>query len=118
MVTGVGIDIVQTRRIARLVGRYGTPLLSKFLREEELREVDEKSAEHIAGIIAAKEAVIKATSSLVVKPLNFLEVSIAKSPLGAPIARVWRTSAPSDHTISISISHANEYAVAMAVCEQ
>lgn len=67
-------------------------------------ESNSKNTEHLAGIWAAKEAVIKAMGK---RPNKLTDILIvAKNE--RPVARV------GDHELEISISHHGDYAVAVA----
>jgi holo-[acyl-carrier protein] synthase len=62
MIVGIGIDIVDIARVARLVGRHPERALQRLftLREVDYCRVRARSADHFAARIAAKEATYKA----------------------------------------------------------
>ena len=45
MITGLGMDIVKTQRIARLVEKYGRDFLTKVFAEDELESFGEETGE-------------------------------------------------------------------------
>ena len=54
MILGVGIDLVAVDRVERLLARHGSRFLARcFADGEAVRPGD---AEHLAGLLAAKEA--------------------------------------------------------------
>ncbi len=104
-----GIDIVY---IPSLVNRLkDEAVLKKFFHANEVKN---GSIEHLAGVVAAKEAFFKA---LGVIP-KFLEVQIGYEPSGRPLiiaAPQWQK-----HIINsdVSISHDKNYATAVVLLEQ
>ena len=63
MVVGLGIDLVERGRVARILERWGERFVGKLMGEEEARSVPRhpgERAEHLAHAIAAKEAASKA----------------------------------------------------------
>ena len=84
-------------------------MLNKFF---DANEIGIASSEHLAGIIAAKEAFFKALG----KVPKFREVQIRHDPAGKPTLVV----PPTLHTFSscdVSISHDGDYAVAFVVLQ-
>ena len=97
-----GIDIVHIRKIERLSPQS----LSKFFSPGEVKG----SAEHLAGVIAAKEAFFKALGI----PPRFLEVEVIYEKSGRPKLKL---SPELKAKCDVSISHDGEYAVAVVVME-
>ncbi|MHC4932044.1 MAG: holo-ACP synthase [Planctomycetota bacterium] len=62
MIAGVGLDLVEIERVAALLKRHGPEFAERILHPEEDRSRLEKAdgATHLAGLFAAKEAVMKA----------------------------------------------------------
>ncbi len=64
MIHGVGLDLVEVARVATLLERQGDAFLDRILHEAETGARERASRAdgpaHIAGIFAAKEAVMKA----------------------------------------------------------
>lgn len=118
MIVGVGIDLVKKSRIKSLLKRYGSSFLSKFLAPEEIAGIDLKKIEHLCGLIAAKEAVIKATSVILKQPLNFLNIVVCKKVSGGPCVEFRNIANLSKVKIFLSITHEADYSVAMAICEK
>jgi len=97
----IGIDIVH---IPRFSERLQQPGVQKkiFLPSEQ----HDKTAEQLAGMFAAKEAILKATGK---KAGTWLDIEISRQADGAPVARVTDGS-----PVTISISHDGDYAIAIA----
>lgn len=113
----VGIDLVKIERVEKFVNKWGEKALSKFLFPEEIKLA--KSTKTIAGFWAAKEAISKALGHGISKECGFFDIKIYKLPSGAPsftlsshlIKRFDITS------LSLSISHDGDFAIAVAVIE-
>lgn len=62
MIYGVGIDVVEVRRMENSVARFGRRLAEKILSTEECAEYDQapRKARFLARRFAAKEALVKA----------------------------------------------------------
>lgn len=105
MATRCGIDIVY---IPALKSTFrGDTVLKKFFHADELRN---SSLEHLAGVLAAKEAFFKALGTVP----KFTEVQVRYGPSGRPylvVAPEWLIY----KTCDVSISHDNDYAAAMVI---
>jgi phosphopantetheine--protein transferase-like protein len=103
----IGIDLVFIPEFQRQVEAGGTPFLRKAFNPSEL---ENQNVQHLAGLWAAKEAVIKAAPE---SPERLIDVAITHDTLGRPHGNI------EAQNFEISISHHGEYvvAVAMAVAE-
>ena|SRR5581483_5162025 len=102
-----GVDIVYILGTEKILNDES--LLQKFVDPAELRT---STPEHLAGIIAAKEAFFKALGQVP----HFREVSLEYSTSHKPhliVSPKFKTFRSCD----ISISHDNDYAVAFVVLE-
>jgi len=88
-VLGVGIDIVELPRIARLHARHGEAFERRFCRPgERLERQGEALVQHLGGLFAAKEAVLKALGTGWAQGLGLLQVEVVRRPGGAPDVRL------------------------------
>ncbi|MEX1376475.1 MAG: holo-ACP synthase [Eubacteriales bacterium] len=121
MIKGIGTDIVEVRRIKKLMENEHAVERILTQGEKEIFDKKPKSHEFLAGRFAAKEAVAKAFGVGISKcPLN--EVEILPDEMGAPYVNLYgNAKALQDkmqvEKIFISISHEKEYAVATVVLE-
>lgn len=107
----LGSDLVHVPRFARLMAEQPN-FIERVFSQEELRATDQAlDPQHIAGLFAAKEAVLKATGQ---KAGQWFNVKVTHAKNGAP--QVSLRDQP-DVLISISISHDGEYAQAVAICD-
>lgn len=118
MIKGIGIDLIEIKRIQEALSR-GDKLINRVLTAEE-QEIfaqiknERRQLEYIAGRFAAKEAFAKATGRGIGK-LSFQDIEILNLPSGAP-----RLSAKGyEHErIFVSISHTENYATAQVIIEE
>lgn len=98
----IGIDLVFIPEF-----REQLEVGAETLRERafSLAEADGQPVEHLAGLWAAKEAVVKAAAAA---PERWADIVITHDPSGRPRARV------GNQVFAISISHHGDYAVAVA----
>jgi len=110
----VGIDIVEIGRL-KDVKKGDFMLWNKVFTESEWQYCFDKPLplEHLAGIFAAKEAVMKAVGEKIMKQYTAIVVKHMKD--GKPIIEL---SLPEALTVEISISHSKENAVAIALVKQ
>lgn len=103
-----GVDLVYLPRFKKSLKIGGENFLRRIFNEKELGETD-----HLAGIFAAKEAIIKALN-LATDAWN--DISIIHHPSGAPKAEI-RSAKLADEikNSSLSISHSGNYVVAQFV---
>lgn len=122
MIIGVGVDIIEIRRISEAVKR-NSRFLDKIFTEVELKYLKERKlrAEHIAGRFAAKEAVSKALGTGI-RGFGLKDIEIDRTELGKPLV-ILKGKAKSlaeqqgDYKIHLSISHGEDNAVAYAIIE-
>ncbi len=114
MCKGIGIDLCEIGRMQRLLDS-GHSLRRMFTIEEEayIRSKRAMAAQTMAGMFAAKEAVLKALGTGLTIPLT--DVVIRHSELGQPIAVLTGKAAALGGQVMISISHEAGVAAGMAV---
>jgi holo-[acyl-carrier-protein] synthase len=115
--TELGIDIICVDRIKGTLAKFGRRFARRVLTESEDRYVRDRP-ENFAGRWAAKEAVSKVLG-LGVRGVGWTEIEIQRLPTGAPAVRLHGRAARRAEQlgmdrIAVSISHEDEYAVAIA----
>ena len=78
----IGIDLIKTSRMNRLMERFADKALLKFLSQEEILLV--KNYKTAAGFWAVKEATAKALGSGIGSECSFYDIKISKTQKGAP----------------------------------
>lgn len=112
-IIGLGVDIVEVKRIKDMAKRRKS-FLSKVFTESELKYCIGKKNQYqrLAVRFAAKEAVWKAAG---LKGLSFRNISIVKAPGGRPGVECHDPRAR-NMDIMISLSHSDHYVSAVAIC--
>lgn len=87
MIYGIGQDIVENKRIARVFDLYGQRFLDKVLSiaEQEVFLRRKNKIQYIAKRFAAKEAFSKACGMGFRNPILMPRISILNAPSGKPI---------------------------------
>ncbi len=113
----IGIDLIKTSRMERLMERFGEKGLLKFLSAEELSLI--KSHKTAAGFWAIKEAFSKALGTGIGKNCSFHDMQIYKTDKGAPKLSLSKKIIDEFKIVdvSISITHDGEYAVGVVAVE-
>ena len=122
MILGIGVDIVEIRRIKKIMERNQV-FLHKIFNEEEIEYFKTRMlrTEYIAGSFAAKEATAKALGTGF-RGFGFKDISIIRNSLGKPEI-VLRGRAKEialqkgKYIFHLSISHGVDSAIAYAVME-
>jgi len=123
MILGVGIDIVEIKRIENRI--ENEIFISHLFTDAEYKYCKSKahSAEHFAARFAAKEAFFKAIGTGVIGSFDFTQVEVTHDNLGAPhlalydqaLEMVNKMGAKSIH---LSLSHERNFATAIVIIEK
>jgi len=124
-VLGVGIDLVELTRAAKLLARKGEHALDRLLTDGERAYLAERAdpVPHFAARLAAKEAVYKALQLLPGgREIGWRDIEVVRSDSGRPtIALHGRAAAVARGagvTIHVSLTHSESAAAAVAVAER
>jgi len=119
---GIGIDIVETRRVEASIRDYGERFLDRLFTpgERSYCESMHYAARHFAARFAAKEAIAKAFGTGIGTDLAWRDMEILRDGLGCPhVALSGRGALFAERTgiveVKISLSHAEDYAAAHAL---
>ncbi len=111
----IGIDIIEIKRIKKIIKEHGNRFLQKIFTEKEIKYCEQfnNKYERYAARFAAKEAIAKVIKD---GPGNFwLDMEIQNQPNGAPyVILSERLQQIIKKPIEISLSHCHEYAVGVA----
>lgn len=123
MITGLGVDIVETARIRESMDRFGDRFKKRLFLVDE-QEYCDRAAEpalHYAGRFAAKEAVSKTFGTGIGKHLGWLDIEIMRNEqTGEPSIQLHGKGldllkARGAEKVLVSLAHCKDYAVATAV---
>ena len=122
MIIGVGVDIVEIRRIKDAIERNDS-FIEKLFNKEEIEYLKSRGLrpEYVAGRFAAKEAVSKALGTGF-RGFNFRDIIIDRTTLGKPIVELKGKAKiiaekNGNYKIHLSISHGEDNAIAYVVLE-
>ncbi len=120
-VIGIGTDIIECVRIAKMIEKHGELFLNRVYTRNEIAYCScRKSAnQHYAGRWAAKEAVLKALGTGWAHGIQWTDVEVVNEIGGRPYIELDGQAKTISlqqgiHKILISISHCRSYAIAYA----
>lgn len=126
MIRGIGTDLTEVGRVARMLeGQAGERFLLRVLTEEERTLAAKRAsrlAEFAAGRFAAKEAVAKALGCGIGGSLGFQDITVAADECGKPVCRLSERSGKllgvgASDRLHVSITHTGAMASAFVVWE-
>ena len=122
MIIGLGADIVEVDRIAKMIIDHGDHFLERVFTPGEIAHCQPRRepAPHYAGRWAAKEAVMKVLGTGFTNEVGWAEIEIKVKPSGQPYIELHGiTRATAERMgiqqILITISHTSHYATATAI---
>ncbi|MGH9340656.1 MAG: holo-ACP synthase [Acidobacteriota bacterium] len=123
MVIGIGVDIVEVRRMCKAM-EGNEALQNRVFTPEEIRYCCERKNkfQHFAGRFAAKEAALKALGTGWQQGIRWKDVEVKAGELGKPEltlhGRALETFQNSGaNRVLLTITHAEQYALAMVIME-
>jgi holo-[acyl-carrier protein] synthase len=124
MLIGTGVDLIEIERIAHSIERFGERFLRRVYTEDEIAYCRRKrsSAESFAARFAAKEAGAKALGTGISRGVAWTEFEVQREPSGRPLlALSGRAEVLAKElgvkSISLSLTHTREMAMAMVLME-
>lgn len=115
-----GTDIIEISRIKDSIEEAGERFLNRVYTKVEIEYCESKKKQkyqHYAARFAAKEATFKAISSLLEDKYSICwkDIEVVNDSQGKPKVNILGVDETRIESISISISHCKEYAVANVV---
>ena len=112
-----GVDLIEIKRLERVIARYGERFTRRVFTDQELSEA--KNLASLAGRFAAKEAVSKALGTGI-GAVTWQEIEILRGSQREPVLHLHGRAATLAyqlelHEWSVSLSHSENYAIAMVV---
>ena len=122
MIVGTGVDIVETSRIQRVFERHGERFARRLFTAGEIAycEKFKHKAERYAARFAAKEAAFKALGTGWREGIRWVDVEVTHQPSGKPELVLSGRAQALAQTLgvaqsAVSISHADNYVVALVI---
>jgi len=121
VIAGIGLDLVEIERIRDILDRTGERFIDRVLHPEEdrTRLQTREGPTHLAGLFAAKEAVMKALGTGMAGA-NFADIRVRHHDSGQPWIELSGTAAERAASMSVSdwhlsITHSKTTAAAVAI---
>ena len=122
MIIGLGLDVTELPRIARMYEKYGDIFLRKLLTPNEQTHVPSAPVPFLAGRFAAKEAAVKALGTGFSAGIGLQHIEILPSAAGKPLlhfhgpaaALAIRLEVEQQH---VTITHDRHVAAAVVILE-
>jgi len=121
-IIGIGTDITECLRIARMIERHGELFINRVYTAEEIKycQSRKQATQHFAGRWAAKEAILKALGTGWRRGISWRDMEVHNEPGGKPVVAV--RGGVKDvveqlgiREIQVSISHCRTHATATAI---
>ncbi len=123
-ILGIGTDIVEVKRIEKLLAGKREEFLSRVFSKSEASycEAKAKPAIHFAARFAAKEAFMKALGTGWAKGVGFQDITVSNNDDGKPSLEIGGKARvlldeKGPTWLWLSLSHTREFAMAVAVIE-
>ena len=124
MILGVGLDVVETERIARALALHGRRFEERVYTAAERAECAQRAdrAQALAGRFAAKEALLKALGTGSAHGISFQQVEVVRADGGSPTMSLTGSAAAEARRrgvrqIHVSLSHQPGLAAAVVILE-
>ena len=114
-----GVDIIEIERVKKSIEETDGKFCERVYTQKEIEYCESKKSQkyqHYAVRFAAKEAVFKAISSILLSKydIGWKDIEILNDDTGRPYVNILNQDIKVDN-IDISISHCKEYAVASVI---
>lgn len=121
-IVGIGTDIIECVRIAKMIERHGEIFINRVYTQNEILYCSTRKAatQHYAGRWAAKEAVLKALGTGWANGIKWTDIEVRNEPGGRPKILLSGIAAETAKELGIrevliSISHCRSHATAYAL---
>ncbi len=125
MIYGIGVDVVNIRRMGRVIDRWGARFINRVFtpRETNFCSQGPRSVSSLALRFAAKEAFSKAIGLGMRKGIRWRDIEIVQNPNGRPDLNVTGEALSFCHKegitrLHVSLSDEGSYGVAVVVVEK
>ena len=121
MIQGIGVDLIEIKRIQSSIDEFGEIFLRKIFTDAEIGYCRSRKnpAQHFAARFAAKEAVSKALSTGWSGEFEWKNVEVTNELSGKPNVTLHGSTAAAlkNSKVHLSLSHSETAVVALAVIE-
>jgi holo-[acyl-carrier protein] synthase len=124
MIIGIGVDIVEIRRVEEILARRGERFRTRVYTPAEINYCESLGSPwaSYAARFAAKEAVMKALGTGWTGGIAFREIEVVRTEGGVPSIRLYSTAlgrfeAIGATRVHLSLSHSRDFAIAQVLLE-
>lgn len=121
MIQGIGVDIIEIKRIQSSIEQFGDTFLRKIFTDSEIAycRARKNPVQHFAARFAAKEAVSKALATGWAGEFEWKNVEVTNELSGKPNVLLHGSTAAAlaKSVVHLSLSHSDMSVVAFAVIE-
>jgi holo-[acyl-carrier protein] synthase len=124
MIVGIGVDIVDIRRVRGILERQGDRFVRRIftVAEQDYCRAHRDPAPYFAARFAAKEALFKALGTGWTGGLTWCDAEVRREESGAPKLMITGRAQElaeelGARTVHISLSHSEEAAIAVVILE-
>ncbi len=125
MIYGVGIDLVQIKRMEEVLQRWGDKFKNKVFTAGEVAYCQKKrrAATSYAARFAAKEAFVKALGIGMRQGIHWRDIEVTHGALGKPMLKIGGRAQEickreGIERIFLSLTHDQDYSSAMVILEK
>lgn len=126
MIRGIGLDVVEISRIARVWEKFGIRFAQKILHPDETARLDQAGktgVQFLASRFAAKEAAVKALGSGFSQGISPADIAVYTLPGGRPALALHGEAREAFRrmgggTMHLSLTHGKETVAAVAIWEK
>ncbi len=125
MIIGTGVDIVEIARLRNIIGRLKDRFISRVFTPGEQKFCGEHRdpIPHYAARFAAKEALFKALGPGWAKGVTWQDAEVQREAREAPMLTLHGeaqkiSAAKGAHRVHLSLSHTEQWAVAVVILEE
>ena len=124
MIIGIGIDIVDTRRIKNTINKYGEKFKRRCFSNDEIIKSENcfNTINSYAKRYAAKEACSKALGIGLAKGIYWKDIELLNNEFGKPLIKLHNNAVKriskltkKDYKIEVSLSDEKNYAIANVI---
>jgi holo-[acyl-carrier protein] synthase len=125
MIFGIGIDLVENDRVAKIIDRWGLKFLQRIFSEAEIYYCSRhaQAAMHYAARFAAKESFLKALGIGLGMGVKLCEIEVVHDKNGKPDLMLWgeariQIEKSNIQKIYLSLTHTRNHATAVVLLEK
>ena len=127
MIIGLGTDIIDIRRITKVINKYGYRFKKKCFHEKEIRKCESRynSNESYAKRYAAKEACSKALGTGLARGIFWKDIEVINNKYGKPYIKLHNRAlkriqeiSKKNFKIEVSLSDEKKYAIATVIISE